>query len=430
MARLRGRLWLQGAIAKFTLDCVVGACLASAACTSPGPVTLRGGSSDAPSPPPAMGDGDASSMMGPPNTTADGDGAAQQVDADSTLPQSNDAAAPGADGPAPIDSTPSPPVPNPVRDAFLSMLRAIAQPIPALAPALMPATTSNGVLRQDFSFASTPTWRVPGTLRKSASAVGRLSVAIVLHETGADRESGNVLDIVNAMVGRGFLAVAISGRYFGAGGGNPAYIAAIKAADASPGHDYPFLYDTVWDAMCLIDYLVTRDDVDPQRIGMTGISKGGMETTLAAFADPRVAAAAPIIGVQSFEWGLENNAFQARALSLGDAVPNPTVAASVRLFYDRVAPGLLEMFDGPQVLPLVAPRPLIVIAGNQDPRNAIGGVKVVMDATNAAYVRAGAGDRVKLFTADVGHDGAYAPFHQAAEMWLDQWLGNHPGADQ
>jgi dienelactone hydrolase len=368
--------------------------------------------------------------MRPPNTGADGDAAGLQVDADATLQPSNDAAAPVADAPPPTDSTPSLPPPNPVRDAFLSMLRAIAQPIPALAPVLMPATTSNGVLRQDFSFASTPTWRVPGTLRKSASAAGRLPVAIVLHETGADRDSANVLDIVNAMVGRGFLAVAISGRYFGAGGGNPAYIAAIKAADANPGHDYPFLYDTVWDAMCLIDYLVTRDDVDPQRIGMTGISKGGMETTLAAFADPRVAAAAPIIGVQSFEWGLENNAFQARAQSLGDAVPNPTDAASVRLFYDRVAPGLLERFDGPQALPLVAPRPLIVIAGNQDPRNAIGGVKVVMDATNAAYVRASAADHVKLFTADVGHDGGYAPFHQAAEMWLDQWLGNHAPADQ
>jgi hypothetical protein len=72
----------------------------------------------------------------------------------------------------------------------------------------------------------------------------------------------------------------------------------------------------------------------------------------------------------------------------------------------------------------------IVIAGNQDPRNAIGGVKLVMDATNAAYVREGAAAQVKLFTADVGHDGGYAPFHQVAEMWLDQWLGNRPAADQ
>jgi dienelactone hydrolase len=368
--------------------------------SQPGPP--GGGTGGAIEPPPGSTTNDAATMTAP-------DGAPT---ADVVAP--TDAPGPPSDIPAATE---------PTREAFLAMLRAIAQPLPPLAPMLMPATTTGGVVRQDFSFASTPTWRVTGTLRHLATATGKLPVAIVLHETGADRDSGNVLDIANALVTRGFLAVAISGRYFGPDGNNDRYIAAIKAAYASPGHDYPFLYDTAWDAMRLIDYLVTRDDVDPLRIGMTGISKGGMETTLAAAADPRVAAAAPIIGVQSFKWGLENNAFTARALSLDDAVPNPTSAASVRMFYDKVAPGLVDRFDGPDVLPLVAPRPLMIIAGTQDPRNAMGGVQVVMDRTTPAYARAGAADHLKLFTANVGHDGAYAPFHQAAVMWLDQWLG-------
>jgi len=320
------------------------------------------------------------------------------------------------------DATP-PVTTEPRREAFLTLLRKIVSPMPPLAPMLMPATTSNGVTVQDFSFASTPAWRVPGTLRRPAAATGRLPVAIVLHETGADRTSGNVVDIAGALVSRGFLAVAISGRFFGAGGGNPAYIKAMKDAYAMPGRDYPFLYDTAWDTMRLIDYLVTRDDVDPARIGLTGVSKGGMETVLVAAADPRVAAAAPIIGVQSFKWGLENNAFQARALSLDDAVPNPNDAASVRTFYDRVAPGLVDQYDGPDMLPLVSPRPLIVIAGLQDPRNPLGGLNLTMDAARAAYARACAADHVKLFTANVGHDGGYPPFHQAAVDWLDRWLG-------
>src|SRR5580704_1205346 len=133
----------------------------------------------------------------------------------------------------------------------------------------------------------------------------------------------------------------------------------MKAAYANPGKDYPFLYDTVWDVMRTIDYLETRDDVDPARIALTGISLGGMQTYLAAAVDTRIAVAAPIIGVQSFRWGLENNAFQARAESLGGAVPNPTNAASVKEFYDRVAPGLVELYDCPEMLPLIAPRPLI-----------------------------------------------------------------------
>ncbi len=275
---------------------------------------------------------------------------------------------------------------------------------------------------QDFTFASTPTWRVPGTLRRPITAAGRLPVAIVLHETGGDRNSGDVVDIASALVARGFMAVAITGRYC-VGGGTTAYVQAMKDAYANPGHDYPFLYDTAWDTMRLIDYLVTRDDVDPARIGLTGISKGGMETLIVAAADPRVAAAAPLIGVQSFKWGLDNNAFQARAQSLGDAVPDPNSAASARMFYDRVAPGLVDLYDGPEMLPLVSPRPFIVIAGLTDPRNPMPGVQLTMAAAMTAYARDGAADRVKLFTANVGHDGGYAPFHMAAVAWLDQWLG-------
>ena len=41
------------------------------------------------------------------------------------------------------------------------------------------------------------------------------------------------------------------------------------------------------------------------RVGMTGVSLGGMHTFLAAAADERVAAAAPMIGVQGFRQGAE-----------------------------------------------------------------------------------------------------------------------------
>src|SRR4051812_26453445 len=282
------------------------------------------------------------------------------------------------------------------RASFLAQLRGIVGTVPPLAPELGAPTMKGGLIQQELSFSSTPSWRVPATLRRPADANGKLPAVICLHETGSDRDSGNVVGIVTALSGKGFLTVAISGRYFGKAGGNDAYIQALKAADAMPGKDYPFLYDTVWDVTRTIDYLVTRDDVDPARIGVTGISKGGMETFLVAAVDPRVAAAAPIIGVQSFKWGLENNAFQARAQSLGGAVPNATNAMSVRQFYDRVAPGLVDQYDGPDMLPLIAPRPLVVLSGTQDPRNAIKGVELAIAAAQKAYDGAGASDHLKF----------------------------------
>jgi dienelactone hydrolase len=331
-----------------------------------------------------------------------------------TTPSPADAA---ADGPVAPAST------SDRRGSFLAQLRGIVGVVPPLAPELGAPTMKGGMIQQELSFSSTPSWRVPATLRRPADATGKLPAVICLHETGSDRDSGNVVGMVTALTGKGFLTVAISGRYFGKAGGNDAYIQALKAAYAMPGKDYPFLYDTVWDVTRTIDYLVTREDVDPARIGVTGISKGGMETFLVAAVDPRVAAAAPIIGVQSFKWGLENDAFQARAQSLGGAVPNATNAMSVRQFYDKVAPGLVDQYDGPDMLPLIAPRPLIVLSGTQDPRNAIKGVELAIAAAQKAYDGAGATDHLKFAPANVGHNGGYAPFHEQAIAWMVQWLG-------
>ena len=56
--------------------------------------------------------------------------------------------------------------------------------------------------------------------------------------------------------------------------------------------------------------------MDAARIGMAGVSLGGMHTWLCAALDKRVAAAAPLIGVQGFQWAISNNAFHGRVQSL------------------------------------------------------------------------------------------------------------------
>ena len=59
-----------------------------------------------------------------------------------------------------------------------------------------------------------------------------------------------------------------------------------QAGEAGDGaHAHPLYYDTVWDLWRLVDVLEKRDDVDAKRIGMMGISMGGIETWLAAGLD-------------------------------------------------------------------------------------------------------------------------------------------------
>src|SRR5439155_1323006 len=145
--------------------------------------------------------------------------------------------------------------------------------------------------------------RVPALLVKPATATGRLPAVIVLHGTGGTKD--RMQDWLTDLAKRGIIGVAIDARYHGdrAGGakGKEAYEQAIlRAWRAKPGvpQEHPFYYDTVWDLWRTVDVLRDRPDVDPVRIGMLGVSMGGIETWLAAAADERVAVAVPAIAVQ------------------------------------------------------------------------------------------------------------------------------------
>ena len=69
--------------------------------------------------------------------------------------------------------------------------------------------------------------------------------------------------------------------------------------------------------------LQTRDDVDPARLGVTGISLGGMHSWLLGALDTRVAVAAPMIGVQGFGWAVEHDRWHARVASIQPVPPYP-----------------------------------------------------------------------------------------------------------
>ncbi|HUR20065.1 MAG TPA: hypothetical protein VMZ90_04600, partial [Vicinamibacterales bacterium] len=189
-------------------------------------------------------------------------------------------------------------------------------------------------------------------------------------------------------------------------------------------------YDTAWEVMRLVDYLSLRTDVDPTRIGLLGVSKGGTEAYLAAAADPRIAVVAPLIGVQSYGWSLRHgSAWEARTWTLRGAVEatasgsSETVnAAFMKKFYDRLAPGLTDRFDGPAMLPLIAPRPMIIVNGDSDPRSPAGGVREAFAAAERAYKEAGVPERlVAMLQVDTAHE--VSPEAWASVYgWFARWL--------
>jgi dienelactone hydrolase len=325
----------------------------------------------------------------------------------------------------------TPPVTSNAADARADFLKLINRPAVPLAPEMETISITNGIARFHFSYAADAEQRVPGILLKSKNSSGRRPVVIALHGTGGTKN--DELPLLRELASKGFVAVAIDGRYHGertkAGKGSTEYQDAILRAWHEPG-EHPFFYDTVWDVIRLVDYLQTRDDVDPHRIGLTGISKGGVETYLTAAVDERIAVAVPCIGVQSFHWALENNDWQGRIGTVQNAFDAAAKDAGVtapgsdfvRKFYDRVVPGIYGEFDGPALLPLIAPRPLLVINSDTDNHTPLPGVIECTNAAQQAYLAAKAGDHfVVRIQEHSGH--TVTPESQRATInWFVQWL--------
>jgi dienelactone hydrolase len=316
-----------------------------------------------------------------------------------------------------------------IRAAFLAM---IARPRVPLAPEAERRPDAGAYRVDEFSFASEAGERVPGVFLNSAAATARRPVVIFLHGTGSRKEE--FLALMRTFADRGFATAATDARHHGAriapqnGSGNAQYFAAMLETYRT-GKGRPYLYDTVWDVMRLVDYLETRADVDPTRIGVMGISKGGTEAYLAAAADPRIAAAVPIIGVQGFRWALDNNQWQARVGTFAPAVDGAARdagvevdASFVRRFYDRVVPGIYSDYDAGPMLALIAPRPVLIINGDSDARTPMAGVQDAVAAARRAYIRVGAEDKLGVYLQpNAGH--VVTPVAELVVAdWFVKWL--------
>ena len=267
---------------------------------------------------------------------------------------------------------------------------------------------------------------------------GTYPVVICLHGTGGNKEDPYIDRMMYALTKMGFMGVAIDARYHGArvpGGahGSKEYVAAVTRAweNKDTAHqEHPFFYDTVYDLWRLTDYLVTRSDVQAGRIGMTGVSMGGIETWLAASTDTRIKVAVLDIGAQSFAWSLDNDRWQGRAHTIWGAqeqaakdLGDSAVAKdNVKALWDKVIPGITGEFDCPSMLRLFAPRPLLILSNEKDVNCPLLGARLAYASAETAYRAADASDRLAMDVAPgVGHQTL--PVHYRMTLaWFQRWL--------
>ncbi|XP_073108894.1 uncharacterized protein [Elaeis guineensis] len=260
------------------------------------------------------------------------------------------------------------------------------------------------------------------------STLQRRPAIVILHSSYKCKEW--LRPLLEAYASRGYITVSIDSRYHGE-----------RASSTTT-------YQDVWDLIKLGDYLMQREDIDASKIGITGESLGGMHAWFAAAADTRYSVVAPIIGVQGFQWAIENDQWQARVDSIKSVFEGWFISVGFNLIFhilfkrearidlgkstldkevvkkvwDRIAPGLASQFDSPYTIPIIAPRPQLILNGAEDPRCPLAGIEIPCSTAVEAYKRANCPEKFKLIAEPgIGHKMTASMVKEASD-WFDKFL--------
>jgi dienelactone hydrolase len=159
-----------------------------------------------------------------------------------------------------------------------------------------------------------------------------------------------------------------------------------------------------WNGIRGLDYLASRRDVDPERLGVTGISGGGATTMWVAAADERVKCAVPVSGMSDLE----------------SYVTNKVINGHCDCMFVVNGYG----WEWTTIAALIAPRPLLFANSDNDTIFPMDGNRRIIERLRRAYKLFGKEDLVAEHVSKGGHD--YRPDLRIA---IFRWMNRHLGTD-
>jgi dienelactone hydrolase len=271
------------------------------------------------------------------------------------------------------------------RKTFAGLLK-IPLENPAVKVNVQSTRQEEGLRIEDVSWESLDGEIVPAFVIRPEKAQGRLPAIVCLHGSGGSRDSEvtkefgdglyrmpgatqdhkRFLGWARELARRGYLTLTLTQR--GLGGRTPAI---NTQSNALLVQGRTGMAAVLYEIRQGLTYLEKRPDVDAGRIGMTGLSFGGITTFYTWLLDDRVAAAAPICG------GIG---------SIATFIKTGSISYHGTYWW---IPGMLEKGDQADFAAAMAPRPLMVWAPTED----IGMTKQAVDefarVVRPAYERAG-----------------------------------------
>jgi dienelactone hydrolase len=158
----------------------------------------------------------------------------------------------------------------------------------------------------------------------------------------------------------------------------------------------------MFDELRALDYLASRPEVDPQRLGALGMSMGATKAWWLAALDPRVHVCVDICCLTDYEELIR------------------TLALSEHGVYYYV-PSLLKHFQTADINELIVPRPRLSVNGRRDPLTPALGVEKIRDHLLPLYRQFGREPdcRIELF------DSAHVELPEMRKLileWMDRYL--------
>ena len=225
------------------------------------------------------------------------------------------------------------------------------------------------------------------------------------------------LDLLSRWAEAGFFVLSIDRPYHGERSGD------LNSAVYSKGLAKVW-GEYVYDLIQTLDYMESRAEVNADRMGMLGLSMGGMEALLVAAMDDRVRTVVSVAGqlcwTDIFAAGTWKKIFAGLDLR-HELVRTGTEGSQALAAFNTNYPEL-AMVDAASVAPLLAPRPLLLMVGAEDPLIPVAAAKRTYESALSAYEGMGREKRVELWVAENAGHGFPLVMHRKALDWFTRWL--------
>jgi len=235
---------------------------------------------------------------------------------------------------------------------------------------------------EKFSFDNGAGATVPGYILLPKNSAGRAPGILFCHWHGGEYEIGKEELFQSkhtpeppgpALVKRGFVVLGIDAYCFGErngqGPGGPSETGSAGEMTASKFNLW--VGRTVWgmilrDDLLALDYLASRSEVDPDRLGVTGISMGATRSWWLMALDERLKTGVAVACLTRYQNLIQHEELKAHGI-----------------YY--FVPNLLTHFDTEAIVSLIAPRPVLFQTGDQDGGSPVDGIRAIESAVRPVY---------------------------------------------